>query len=61
MFQPWREREGVEPPVDTVGRPPTDLKSARPYLNKPHELVNSFLAEKEYQGLSPETIRFYRV
>ena len=26
----WREREGVEPTVDTVGCPPTDLKSARP-------------------------------
>ena len=31
-IQLWREREGVEPPVDTVGRPPTDLKSDRPYL-----------------------------
>ena len=29
-IQLWREREGVEPPVDTVGRPPTDLKSAKP-------------------------------
>ena len=29
-FQLWREREGVEPPVDTVGCPPTDLKSAKP-------------------------------
>ena len=28
--------------------------------NKPHKLVNIFLAEKEYQGLSPETIKFYR-
>ena len=30
MIQLWREREGVEPPVDTVGCPPTDLKSAKP-------------------------------
>ncbi len=63
LFMPvcsWREREGVEPTAPTEGPGPTDLKSSRPYLNKPHELVNSFLAEKEYQGLSPNTIKFYR-
>ena len=30
MTQLWREREGVEPTVDTVGCPPSDLKSAKP-------------------------------
>ena len=59
-FRVWRECEGVEPSADDEGRPPADLKSSRPYLNKPHKLVNSFLTEKEYQGLSPETIKFYR-
>ena len=35
----WREREGVEPPVDTVGCPPTDLKSAKP--TRAHPLPGS--------------------
>ena len=38
-IQLWREREGVEPPVDTVGRPPTDLKSAKP--TRAHPLPQS--------------------
>jgi len=42
-------------------RAPTNGFEVLPSVsNKPHELVNSFLTEKVYQGLSPETIRFYR-
>ena len=54
----WREREGVEPTVDTVGCPPSDLKSG-PSAPDNKGLLEEFLQDRRARGLSPQTLRFY--